>query len=141
MSASLKLKILDFVLTKYKICGDKPWLKYPDIVVVRHSDNKKWFGIFLSVPREKLGLTGGGNVDVLNVKKDSVIIGSFVNQLGILPAWHMNKSSWCSILLDGTVPIKDIEFLISVSFELTKNVKSGKIANSKRVQNVNDLLS
>ena len=133
MQKSLKTDVLNFIAKKYKICGDKPWQKYPEIVVVRHKDNKKWFGIFLSVPREKLKLSSAGDTDVINVKTDPFIIGSFKKQPGILPAWHMNKSSWCSILLDGTVPMRDIEFLVGVSFELTKSAKTGKIKGNKKV--------
>jgi len=121
MSASLRSQVLDFILKQYKIHGDRPWRNDPDFVVVRHPDNKKWFGLIMPVPREKLNLSGSGNIDVINLKTDSVVIGSFKAQPGILPAWHMNKSTWCSVLLDGTVPISDVQFLIKVSFDLTKN--------------------
>ncbi len=126
MSESLRKQVLDFISKKYKIHGDKPWQKYPELVVVRHADNKKWFGLIMPVPREKLKLSGTGNVDIINLKTDSMIIGGFKQQPGILPAWHMNKSAWCSVLLDGTVPLLDIQFLISVSFDLTKNKQKVK---------------
>jgi predicted DNA-binding protein (MmcQ/YjbR family) len=115
----MKEKILGFVKKKYKITGDTPWAKYPDNIVLRHRDTRKWFGLVMNIPYIKLGINKPGNVDVLNIKKDNVIIGSFL-QDGILPAYHMNKASWVSVLLDGTVPEQDIEFLLNVSFELTK---------------------
>lgn len=116
-------ELIDFVAKKYNIVGDSPWAKYPEILVFRHLDNKKWFGLIMSIQKNKFGLPGNEFVDVLNVKTDSVIKGGFIKQPGILPAYHMNKSSWISILLDGSVPIKDIEFLLNVSFELTKSKK------------------
>ncbi len=121
MAKSLRTQVLDFIAKKYRVYGDKPWCNDPEFVVVRHSDNRKWFGLIMPVPREKLKLSGVGNVDVINIKADPVIIGSFKKQSGILPAWHMNKASWVTVLLDGTVPMSDIEFLISVSYDLTKN--------------------
>lgn len=121
MAKSLRTQVLDFIAKKYKVRGDKPWRNDPEFVVVRHQDNKKWFGLIMPVPREKLKLSGAGDVDVINIKTDPIIIGSFRQQSGILPAWHMNKSSWTTVLLDGTVPMSDIEFLISVSYDLTKN--------------------
>ena len=128
MAKSLRTQVLDFIAKKYKVRGDKPWRSDPEFVVVRHPDNRKWFGLIMPVPREKLKLSGADDVDVINIKTDPVIIGSFRQQPGILPAWHMNKSSWTTVLLDGTVPMTDIEFLISVSYDLTKN--KSKIKNN-----------
>ena len=116
---NMKEKILALVKKKYKVIGDTPWAKYPDNIVLRHVDTRKWFGLLMNIPYAKLGINKPGNVDVLNIKKDNVVIGSFL-QDGILPAYHMNKASWVSVLLDGTVPEQDIEFLLNVSFELTK---------------------
>lgn len=41
----------------------------------------------------------------------------------IVPAYHMNKEHWNSIILDGTIPQEDIERLILESYELTKPKK------------------
>ena len=38
----------------------------------------------------------------------------------IIPAYHMNKIHWNSIILDGSVPEDTIKNLISESYELTK---------------------
>ena len=80
----------------------------------------------MAVPKYKLGLSGEDLVDVLNVKTDPVVIGSFITQKGIMPAYHMNKVAWVSVLLDGSVSISDVEFLIKVSYELTKSKKRVK---------------
>lgn len=121
MKKSFREDVLIFAKRKYKISGDNPWVKYPEFVVLRHPDNRKWFGLVMNISRDKLGLSGAEKIDVLNIKTDPVVIGGFIKQKGILPAYHMNKSSWCSVLLDGSVPMSDIEFLLNVSFELTKN--------------------
>lgn len=41
----------------------------------------------------------------------------------IVPAYHMNKEHWNSIILDGTIPREDIERMIGESYELTKPKK------------------
>lgn len=120
MKKSLRNDVLNFVKQKHKVSGDTPWPKYPEHIVLRHTDNRKWFGLVMNIPKCKLGLDGPDSIDVLNVKTDPVVIGGFINQHGIMPAYHMNKASWVSILLDGSVPMHDIEFLLNVSFELTK---------------------
>lgn len=38
----------------------------------------------------------------------------------IVPAYHMNKEHWNSIILDGTIPRTDIERMIAESYELIK---------------------
>lgn len=38
----------------------------------------------------------------------------------VIPAYHMNKEHWNSIILDGTVPEGDIRRMIEESYELTK---------------------
>ncbi|MFA9377691.1 MAG: MmcQ/YjbR family DNA-binding protein [Lachnotalea sp.] len=38
----------------------------------------------------------------------------------VLPAYHMNKTHWNSIILDGTVPIFDIKRMIEESYDLVK---------------------
>lgn len=37
----------------------------------------------------------------------------------VIPAYHLNKEHWNSIILDGKVPDKDIERMINESYELT----------------------
>ena len=123
MEKSFRKDVLKFAKQKYKVSGDAPWAKYPDFIVLRHTDNRKWFGLLMNLPKSKLGLLSNEFVDVLNIKTDPVVIGGFIKQPGIMPAYHMNKASWVSVLLDGSVPLNDIEFLLNVSFELTKNKK------------------
>ena len=123
MEKSFRKDVLKFAKQKYKVSGDAPWAKYPDFIVLRHADNRKWFGLLMNLPKSKLGLKGDKSVDILNLKVDPIVIGGFIHQVGIMPAYHMNKASWVSVLLDGSVPLNDIEFLLNVSFELTKNKK------------------
>lgn len=39
----------------------------------------------------------------------------------VVPAYHMNKEHWNSIILDGTVPVLDIKKMICESYDLTKS--------------------
>lgn len=38
----------------------------------------------------------------------------------VVPAYHMNKTHWNSIILDGSIPTKDIRRMIVESYELTR---------------------
>lgn len=38
----------------------------------------------------------------------------------ILPAYHLNKKHWNSVILDGSIPEKEIRRMIAESYDLTK---------------------
>lgn len=123
-SGITKKDAFKFVQETYSAVPDYPWQKYPEYAVFRHA-NKKWFAVVLNVPDCKLGLKGDGNTDVLNVKCERALVDNFLSQNGILPAYHMNKDNWISILLNGTVDRVKAFALIDASYNLTltKNKK------------------
>ena len=123
MPKTLRTKVLAYAQKQYDTLPDKPWAKYPDNEVLRHCDTRKWYGLIFPVEREKLGVTGAGVVDILNVKCDPVMSVSVRGQKGILPAYHMNHTEWLSILLDGSVPLKTIYNLLDISYTLTMSKK------------------
>ena len=94
-----------------------PWKDWN--AVLRHTDNQKWYAVILEVGRDKLGLPGDGEVDVLNVKCDPILIGSYRTQDGFFPAYHMNKEKWLSILLDKPELDNAIKELVELSYALT----------------------
>ena len=108
--------------------GDEPeylWEDTPDCFILRHRENRKWYAVVMSVPGRKLGLDGDGPVDVLNVKCDPRLSGAYLCERGILPAWHMNKLHWLSVLLDGSAADETVEELLAISYGLTGK-KPGK---------------
>lgn len=50
----------------------------------------------------------------------------------IVPAYHMNKEHWNSIILDGTIPKEDIERMIAESYELTKPKEKKRNNNTNK---------
>lgn len=97
------------------------WRKYPRYAVLRNPHSGKWYGILMDVPKMRLGLEGNGHADILNVKCAPMFIGPFLERQGFLPAYHMNKKNWISILLDGSVPEDEILHLLDLSFDLTES--------------------
>lgn len=93
------------------------WAKYPSYAVFRHKASRKWFAAVLDIPKSKLGLSDEGYVDILDLKCDPVLVGSLLAGDGFFPAYHMNKNTWVSILLDETVPDGRIFPLLEWSYE------------------------
>lgn len=108
-----------YIFDTYGVTGDNPWPKYPDNVVFRHTNNKKWFGLLMSVLESRLGEDGERLLDILNVKCDPLIIGSITKEKGIYPSYHMNKAHWISISI-GDADEEQTKALLDVSYELTK---------------------
>lgn len=52
--------------------------------------------------------------------KSDMAGGSFREETGIFPGWHMHKALWLSVAPDGTVDDEKVKFLMDMSYELTK---------------------
>ena len=123
---SLRDEMIQLVSAQYEATPEYLWKRYPGYAVLRHSDNRKWFTIFMDVPANKLGLPGDEIINILDVKVDPVLADSLLEKEGILPGYHMHKGNWITILLDGTVKRGLILSLIDMSFQLTAKNKKGK---------------
>jgi predicted DNA-binding protein (MmcQ/YjbR family) len=117
---SLKNQSIEFAQTLKGVQLDKPFKKFPDYEVFRHKKSGKWFGLLMTVEKNKLGINAAGTVEILNVKAEPEIISILTKGNGYLPAYHMNKSHWVTVLLDGTVTGEQIKKLLQDSYDLTK---------------------
>lgn len=120
----MRQSVFAYMKKNYKVSPEYPWRKYDTNAVFRHSDNRKWFALVMEVKREKLGLSGEGYVDAINLKiDDGMLKDVLVREKGILPAYHMNKEHWITVVLDGTVGEDKLHELIQLSFEATASKK------------------
>ena len=126
MEPSCRAEVFRYAAEQYGTLPEYPWARLPDHAVLRRQDNRKWFALLMPVGRDKLGLPEDGTVDVLNVKCDPLLTGALRREPGILPAYHMNKDKWISVLLDGAVPLEEIFRLIDLSYQLTGPAKRKK---------------
>ncbi|MCD8239762.1 MAG: MmcQ/YjbR family DNA-binding protein [Clostridiales bacterium] len=117
--------LFEYAKNKYGTEPEFLWRRYPSYAVLRHSDNKKWYGVVMDVERNKLGLEGGGKVDILDIKCEGLMTDILRTRDGFLTGYHMNKKYWISVLLDGTVSESEVFSLLDMSFELT-SVKKKK---------------
>ena len=91
-------EIKKYIKQKYKIESVALWADTPSYIVFRN-DKKKWFGIIMDVPYNKVYRKSDKKhiIDVMNVKLDPEFIISIKNTKGFAPAYHMNKTHWISI--------------------------------------------
>ena len=129
----MRRKIIDYIKKEYEAEPEHLWRSYPDYIVFRYSDNNKWFGIIMDVSRDKLGLDGDDRVDIIDVKVgDPFLRDMLIQQPGYLPAYHMNKGNWITVLLDGTVSFEDVCGMVDEGFMATASkAKKEKIRPPK----------
>lgn len=106
-------EVIDYCLTFENVFEDYPF--YDDNwCVMRHKQNKKVFAWIFNKD---------GYVWV-NVKCDVEWRDFWRNAFeSVIPAYHLNKTYWNSIILDGTIPIEDIKRMIGESYDLTRGKK------------------
>ena len=109
-----------FIEDFYGIKYDCPFEDELDAWCFRHPDNKKWFALVMRIKKCKLGFEGDEYIDVVNLKCAVEIIDDLWHEEGIFPAYHMNKSHWLTLALDGSCSDATIKWVSGISFDLTK---------------------
>ena len=118
-----RAEIIEYIQNTFDVIGERLWLKYPDYIVFRNKDNKKWFAIIMDIEKSKLDLIGKGKVDIIDLKCESLLIGSLIHNKGYLPAYHMNKNNWITALIDENANFDEIKDLIHLSYEIIDKKK------------------
>lgn len=116
-------KIFQYAKEKFGTEPEYLWIKFPNYAVLRNPNNSKWYATVMNVKNKNLGLQGEEYIDILNIKCEPIMIGSLLNNKGYLPAYHMNKSTWITVLLDGSEHKDEIFNLIDLSYEMTQKKK------------------
>lgn len=110
-------EITNYIKRKYKVNPEFLWDKSSGNGVFRNKNNKKWFGIIISVSKDKLDLKYKQEIiEVINLKLNEDTIKELIKIDGFYKAYHMNKKSWISIILDNTVDNEIIYSLIDQSY-------------------------
>lgn len=94
------------------------WPSSPDNAIWRRKDNKKWYGVLLTIPRCKLGIDSLEVVEVVDLRAEPKELEELVDRELYFPGWHMNKKHWYTIILDGSVPNDELLRRIDQSYAL-----------------------
>ena len=124
--------MLRYARESYGTQPDCPFAGDTDSLVLRHEGSGRWFALLMRVKRGALGLPGEGRIDVMNVKIEPALAVSLREREGILPAYHMNKERWVSVLLDGSVPEGLACALMDMSFEATLRMRKSRAAGKNQ---------
>ena len=115
--SSQRERITQYIQDTYGTQAEYLWADSPGNAIFRHSASRKWYAAMMRVLPEKLGLAEGEALDVMDIKCSTIMIGSLLSIKGFLPAYHMNKNHWISILLNDSVSDDQIIPLLELSYD------------------------
>lgn len=112
-------RIARLIKEKY---GDEPaflWEKYPSYAVFKNPDTNKWYAALLNIEYSKINPAKSGEIEILDIKADPKDVQELLHQDGFYPAWHMNKQSWLTVVLDDSLSDRRIMELLAKSYAFT----------------------
>ncbi len=122
-----KNKVIEYIKLKYDIDPEYPFASDREICAFYDKETNKWFGLIMQIPKTKLGMSGDGEIVIMNVKADPDFIAFLANKEGYRPAYHMNKRNWISLRLDKSLNFEEIILRIDESFALVNHTPSKRI--------------
>lgn len=114
-----RAELTQYIFDTYSVEPDYPFSDDNVSAVFRHAGNRKWFALAMNIPAQKLGLPSDARIDIVNMKCDPVVIGSFRGLPGLFPAYHMSKENWITAALDGSAPDETVKTLLDMSYRAT----------------------
>lgn len=113
-------EVISYIRNTYGDELEHLWQKFPDNAVTRRKDNQKWYAAILTASRRKLGFDSDEKAEILDLRMTLEDIEKRVDNIKILPGYHMNKRHWITICLDDSVSTDEIKKLIDESYILAK---------------------
>ena len=80
--------------------------------MLRRKDTNKWYALVARLTADKVGGKRDDLVEVVNLRRTEGMDGS-----RFLPAYHMNKKTWTTVVLDGTIDANKLLRFLTVSRE------------------------
>ena len=111
-------RIIEIIKEKYGAEPEFLWKQFPEYGAIRVPGKKPWFGLIGRVPFSKLGIEEEGMAEVINLKVEPELVQELIKEGKVLPAYHMNKQHWYSLILDDHLSDEEVAQMIEKSFSL-----------------------
>lgn len=106
-----KEDIINYCLSLENTYKDCPFPDDFESITMKHKNNKKWFALIMNV-NNKLYLNVKTNPEYTELLRNSYKY--------IIPAYHMNKQHWNTIIVDDCEDFELLKELVNESYKLTK---------------------
>ncbi len=112
--------VIEFIRNTYGDELEFLWSKSPGNAVWRRKDSQKWYGTILTIAGNKVGLETSDIVEIIDLRMKKEQAEEVLARKHYYPGWHMNKKSWYTIVLDGSVSDEELLRGIQESYELAR---------------------
>ena len=112
-------EIIKYVKEKYNDDLEFLWKKFHQNAVWRNKTNNKWYGALLIISERKLKLESDKIINIIDLRYSKDKIKEIIDNDKIFAGYHMNKDSWITIKLDGSVRLEKIFELIDNSYNIS----------------------
>ena len=119
-------RITQAIIKQYGTEPEFLWEKFDGSGIFRNKESQKWFAAILDVEGSKVKKGKKGLIEVLDIKLEPNEIQELLLQPDFYPAYHMNKKSWITIILDESLSDKRVMELVGKSFGLSSKTKKYK---------------
>ena len=133
-------EIIKYINLNYGDSLEFLWEKFDDNAIWRNKKNNKWYGILLTIKKEKLGIKSDEMIEIIDLRYQKDSIDNIIDNEVIYPGYHMNKKSWITVRLDNKIELKKLIELVDNSYNLVNEDKN-KTRESKLAQKVYDYLT
>lgn len=113
-------KVIKYIKSNYNDELEFLWKKSPNNAIVRRKDSAKWYAVFMTISKNKLGFASNKIVEILNLHLKPQKAEELIMTGKYFPAYHMNKNHWISVLLDENTDYAELCKLVDESYTLAK---------------------
>ncbi len=110
--------IMNYIKDNYHDNIEFLW-KNLDSGIFRNKVNDKWYALMMQIPENRLKGTKDNTIEIINLHYYKDKTSEVIDYKNIFPAYHMNKKSWISIILDSNLDINKLYNLVNISYELS----------------------
>lgn len=112
-------RITQLIIEKYGNYPEFLWEKFDGSGIFRNPESQKWYAAVLEVEGSKVKKGKTGIIEVLDIKLEPDEIQELLMLPDFYPAYHMNKKSWITIILDESLSDSVIMGYIEKSRQLS----------------------
>lgn len=125
-------RLTSYIFEKYDDRPCFPWDTFSGYGVFKNPANGKWYALVMNMDYSKLDKNKSGEIEVVNLKLSEEKISELHKRKGFYPAYHMNKKSWITVVLDDTIDDNVLFNLLEESHNFTVGARA-KNKNGKSV--------
>ena len=114
-------QIINYIKNKYQDDLEFLWKSSPKSAIWRNKKNNKWYGIVMTIKANKLGIDLDKDVEIIDLRYQKDKIVDIIDSKKIFGGFHMNKKSWITIILDGSITSLELFKLIDNSYNISLN--------------------